>query len=146
MLRSTVRVSLSQYMSRYHSACKFLLLLFIAAEVCKGQSSPFTPELLQTLRQVQGTASTSQAGYKFLEHLSDEIGPRLPGSPQAAAAVEYMTSQLQRLGLEVSHEPVTVPHWIRGEERAELVSFAGMVPGVRQKIVITALGGLRASP
>src|SRR5262249_44639400 len=38
------------------------------------------------------------------------------------------------------------PHWVRGEERAELVDFPGMASGSPQKIVVTALGGSVPTP
>ena len=101
---------------------------------------------MEELRELQQTAITSRSGYDFLEHLSDEIGPRLPGSPQAQAAVEYVSAEFKRLGLEVRKEPVTVPHWVRGEERAELVKFPGGTEGLTQKIVVTALGGSVPTP
>jgi carboxypeptidase Q len=132
----------------YHSVFKFLLLVLIAGKICRAQDqpSPFTPELLQTLRQLQQTARSNNVDYEVLEHVSDQIGPRLSGSPQETTTVDYMKSQFQRLGLKVSEEAVKVPHWVRGDERAELVSFAGMVPGARQKVVITALGGSVPTP
>jgi len=132
-----------------HQNCiyKIFVLLGGLAGICSAQEkSPFTPDLMRTLQQMQRAASASEVGYDFLEHLSDEIGPRLPGSPQAAAAVDYLTVQFQRLGLQVSNEPVVVPHWVRGDERAELVQFPGMRPGLSQKIFVTALGGSVPTP
>ncbi len=35
-----------------------------------------------------------------------------------------------------------MPHWVRGEEHAELVAYPGQVPGTQQKIVVTALASL----
>ena len=49
---------------------------------------------------------------------------------------------MRKLGLEVSLEPVSVPHWVRGEERAALVSYPGQAPGTEQKIVVTALASV----
>ena len=39
-------------------------------------------------------------------------------------------------------EPVSVPNWIRGEERAALISYPGQAPGTQQKIVVTALASV----
>jgi Zn-dependent M28 family amino/carboxypeptidase len=39
-----------------------------------------------------------------------------------------------------------VPHWVRGEEKAELVEWPGMAPATTQKIVLAALGGSIATP
>ena len=38
-------------------------------------------------------------------------------------------------------QKVTVPHWVRGEEKGELVEWEGMAKGTTQKVVLTALGG-----
>lgn len=84
--------------------------------------------------------------YQQLSHLTENIGARPSGSPQAKAAVEYVAAELRRLGLEVRLQPVTVPHWVRETESAALVEYAGMVPGATQKIVLTALGGSPSTP
>jgi carboxypeptidase Q len=52
------------------------------------------------------------------------VGPRLTGSPQAAAAVELMRQEMKDLGLDNVHlEPTVVGHWVRGEiEEGEIIS------------------------
>ena len=81
-----------------------------------------------------------------LRHLTDNIGPRLSGSPQAGQAVEYVAAQMRALGAEVTLEKAKVPHWVRGTETAEVVSWPGQTPGTTQKVVLTALGGSVATP
>src|SRR5215472_958425 len=115
--------------------------LFLSLKILIAQSSP-----IATLDRIHQAALTSDYGYRVLDHLSNVIGPRMTGSPQAAAAVAYVSDEFKRLGLIVSHEPVTVPHWIRGEECAELTDFPGMAPGAPQIIVVTALGGSVPTP
>ena len=58
----------------------------------------------------------------------------------------YVSAELRRLGLDVRLEEVQVPHWVRGEERAELVSYPGQAATAAQKLVVTALGGSVATP
>lgn len=84
--------------------------------------------------------------YSFLETLSNSIGPRLSGSPQADAASRYVAQQMRDLGLKVELQPVSVPHWIRGDGVAELVDYPGQVAGSTQRIDITALGHSRGTP
>jgi carboxypeptidase Q len=88
----------------------------------------------------------STYGYEQVRFLSNNIGPRLSGSPQAAAAVEYIAQQMRELGLDVRLEPVTVRHWVRGREEAELVRYPGQVEKTSQKILVTALGNTVATP
>ncbi|HEY2324815.1 MAG TPA: M20/M25/M40 family metallo-hydrolase [Thermoanaerobaculia bacterium] len=85
-------------------------------------------------------ALASNSAWDTLAHLTDNIGPRLTGSRNAAVAVTYTTERLREWGIDVHDEKVMVPHWVRGEERASLVSHND------QKIVLTALGGSVATP
>jgi hypothetical protein len=106
----------------------------------------FPQELESQLIRIHKAALDSGYSYAELAHLTENIGPRISGSPQAAAAVEYVAGELKRLGLDVRLEPVSVPHWVRGAESGELTQFPGQVPGTTQKIVLTALGGSVATP
>ena len=81
-----------------------------------------------------------------LRHLTDNIGPRISGSPQAAHAVEYVAAEMRALGAEVHLEKTMVPHWVRGAETAELLAWPGQTPATTQKIIVTALGGSGATP
>jgi hypothetical protein len=65
---------------------------------------------------------------------------------QADAGVRYLAAQLNALGLKVRLEPVTVAHWVRGEESAALVDWPGRMAETTQKIVLTALGMSVATP
>ena len=106
----------------------------------------FSAQTLGDLKKLQQAALISDYAYKQVAHLSDNIGPRLSGSPQAAKAVEYVASELKAIGCEVQLEKVIVPHWVRGEETAALVQFPGMAEGTTQKILLCALGGSVATP
>jgi carboxypeptidase Q len=106
----------------------------------------FPPLLLQQLSAVKAAALNDDYAYRQLAHLTENIGPRQTGSPQATAAAQYVADELRKLGLDVRLQPVTVPHWVRGAETAALVEYPGMVPGATQKIVLTALGGSSSTP
>jgi len=106
----------------------------------------FPPLLLQQLSAIKAAALNDDYAYRQLAHLTENIGPRPTGSPQARAAAEYVAAELRKLGLEVTLQQVTVPHWVRGTETAALIEYAGMVPGATQRIVLTALGSSTATP
>jgi len=106
----------------------------------------FPPLLLQQLSAIKAAALGDDYAYRQLAHLTENIGPRPTGSPQARAAAEYVADELRHLGLDVRLQPVTVPHWVRGAETAALVEYPGMVPGTTQKIVLTALGASASTP
>ncbi len=106
----------------------------------------FSTQTLADLKRLQQAALSSDYAYREVAHLSDNIGPRLSGSAQAAKAVEYVAGELKAIGCEVQLEKAMVPHWVRGEETAALVQFPGMADGTTQKIVLCALGGSVATP
>src|SRR6266480_3911174 len=134
----------------------FLFLLVppahILAQPRVAMSSPsstpavFSLQTLSELKQLQHAALDSDHAYRQVAHLANNIGPRLSGSAQAAKAVEYVAGELKALGCEVQLEKVMVPHWVRGEETAALVQFAGQAPNTTQKIVLCALGDSVATP
>ncbi len=99
-----------------------------------------------TLASIRDTAMKSDWAYERLADMTDLIGPRLSGSPGAAAAVNQVADAMRKLGATVTLQPTKVPHWVRGEEKAELVDYDGRPNGVTQKIVLTALGGSGATP
>jgi carboxypeptidase Q len=111
-----------------------------------GGKSAWTPEQLGTMERLRDAAMKDPYALNELRHLTDKIGPRLSGSPQAQQAVDYVAGEMRALGAEVTLEKATVPHWIRGEEKGELTSWPGQTPGTTQKVVLTALGGSVATP
>src|SRR5438094_2961218 len=130
----------------------FVLLLFTAASSLpqvRQSATPaitYPPQLTADLKELQQAALASDYAYRQLAHLTDNIGPRLSGSPQAEAAVEYLAREMRRLGLEVKLQKLMVPHWVRGEETGALVKYPGQAAGTTQKIILTALGGSVATP
>src|SRR3989441_5763272 len=106
----------------------------------------FSPQTLADLKRLQQAALSSDYAYRQVAHLSNNIGPRLTGSAQAAKAVEYVANELKAIGCAVQLEKVMVPHWVRGEENAALVQFPGQAPETTQKIVLCALGPSVATP
>jgi len=93
-----------------------------------------------TSERILHRAIEASRAYETLSHLSDDIGPRLSGSRNAALAVDWTTKRFREWGIDATNEPVMVPHWVRGRESAKLVSHND------QNIVLTALGGSVATP
>src|SRR6478752_10252884 len=128
-----------------------VLLLAVLAFSASAQNAAPTPPLysdasIADLVRLQKAAVASDYAYNQTAYLSNNIGPRLSGSAQAARAVEYVAAEMRKLGLDVRLQKVSVPHWVRGDEKAEIVEFPGMAAGTTQKVIITALGGSIATP
>ncbi|MBN1827139.1 MAG: M20/M25/M40 family metallo-hydrolase [Candidatus Eisenbacteria bacterium] len=80
-------------------------------------------------------ALRSDLAYAKLSHLSTRIGHRLCGSHALEEAITWAEETMRRDGLaNVRSEPVMVPCWVRGEERAELLT------PVRRELKILGLG------
>ena len=128
-----------------------LLVLFpslLLAQIRKppAEAAPFAPELVRQLESLRDAALASDYAYHQLAYLTENIGARPTGSPQADAAARYVAETMRAAGLEANLEEITVPHWVRGAETAELVGWHGQTPGTVQKIVVTALGGSTSTP
>jgi carboxypeptidase Q len=79
--------------------------------------------------------------WDLLEGLTTEVGQRQAGTEAEARAREWAVRRLTALGFANVHvEPFDMPVWVRGEERAEIVS------PFPQRLVLTALGNSGATP
>ena len=120
-----------------------LLASFLSATLL-AQSHDHEQPYLETARQITRTALAEGQAYRLLAELT-AFGPRLSGSPQAAAAVEWSRQTMLQLGFDnVRLQDVMVPHWVRGpiEEAAIINSTTrGTVP-----LSVCALGGSIATP
>jgi carboxypeptidase Q len=98
-----------------------------------------------TLGRIRDAAMSSDWAWQHLSELSDKIGPRLSGSPQLVAAVAQLAEAMRATGARVTLAPVRVPHWVRGEESAELIEYPGRPAGLSQRLHLTALGASSAT-
>ncbi len=116
------------------------------AQMLNPSPGAWTPAQIANMERLRDAALSDPYALTELRHLTDNIGPRLAGSPQAQHAVEWVADEMRALGATVTIEKTTVPHWVRGAETAELTAWPGMTPSTTQKIVLTALGGSVATP
>jgi carboxypeptidase Q len=92
-----------------------------------------------TIRRIFNEALSNRSSYEQLRYLSNEIGGRLSGSPEAEKAVVWAKAEMDKLGVDrVYLQEVMVPHWVRGPKEE-----AAIVPGKGKKIEVPvcALGG-----
>lgn len=83
-------------------------------------------------------AAADAAGARAWERLAllcDEVGSRPAGSAAYREAVEMTSGWLREDGASVKIEPVTVPVWIRGEERLDMIRPRS------ERLPVLALGG-----
>ncbi|HET7452389.1 MAG TPA: M20/M25/M40 family metallo-hydrolase [Thermoanaerobaculia bacterium] len=83
-----------------------------------------------------GGALTSATGEESLRYLTDRVGPRLTGTPEASRAIAWAVEQMRAIGLANVHtEPFTLRRgWMRGT-----ASFSITEP-VRRTLRVVAYG------
>ncbi len=84
--------------------------------------------------QILGAALVDVEGWAKLEYLATEIGNRLSGSQSLEQAIDWAYENMKREELHVQKLPVKVPHWVRGEESAQLIT------PVKRRLPILGLG------
>jgi hypothetical protein len=91
--------------------------------------------------RLRDAALKDDLAYEITEGLTTEIGPRLAGTDAEARARTWAVAKLRALGFRnVRVETFPLPVWVRGEERAEIVS------PFPQPLELTALGNSGATP
>ncbi|MEO7823673.1 MAG: M28 family metallopeptidase [Gemmatimonadaceae bacterium] len=84
--------------------------------------APLTSSYRAAADRIIGAALADSAAWNRTAALTDKFGHRLSGSKSLEDALDWIMAEMKRDGLEnVRGEPVTVPHWVRGEESATLV-------------------------
>jgi carboxypeptidase Q len=119
------------------------LVLAAVASAALGQVPPADgtdTSILMTYRPIADSliqaATRDSAAYTRLGKLVDTFGPRLSGSSNLEAAIDWILAEMKADGLRnVRGERVMVPHWVRGAESAELVKPRAM------RLPMLGLGG-----
>jgi len=91
-------------------------------------------------RKIYTEALINGKAYGWVDHLSNKIGHRLSGSPQAEKAVEWTRKAMTEIGCDTIYlQECMVPHWVRGEkEKAAVTSSLNKAP---VPLTVCALGG-----
>jgi Zn-dependent M28 family amino/carboxypeptidase len=91
--------------------------------------------------QLRARALSDDTGYKIVESLTTEVGPRVAGGPNDARGVAWAVAKFKSLGFDkVYTEPVTYPLWERHSEHGAIVS------PYPQPLSLTALGYSAGTP
>ncbi len=103
-----------------------IILLFI--------NSLVTAQHKQTWYNIIGSAFVDNDSYRVLGRLCDESGGRLMGTPGNLKAMDILSEELQKHGINVKREKIKVPGWVRGDDEVILKS------PVEKKLKAIALG------
>lgn len=114
-----------------------LLAIAIAMPAGAAQRETRIPDAaLAAVPALREQALASDLGWRVVESLTTEVGPRLAGSDADARAVRWAREKFKALGYDkVWTEPVTFPKWERRGERAAVLGAHA------QPLAVIALGG-----
>ena len=132
---------------------KILFLIFVSFFVssCNTKSNQKVTQNFSSEERIDSTNIKSLfnsvlkdgKSFEWLRDLTQNIGGRLSGSPEAAKAVVWGEKLMNTIGLDsVWLQPVMVPHWVRGEKEIAMYS----ANGIQKNVPICALGFSIATP
>src|SRR5688572_23770937 len=99
-----------------------LLLLFASAGAA-DKPVEFARADLSAADSLRQRALSDSTAHDLVSSLTTEVGTRPSGSAGDKAAVAWGLREMRRLGFEnVRAEPVTVPHWVRGEAQFAVIA------------------------
>jgi carboxypeptidase Q len=102
---------------------------------------PQPPAISDLAASLRDAALQDNVAWDITEGLTTEVGPRLAGTEAEERARQWAVARLRDLGFHnVRVEPFDMPVWVRGAERADIVS------PFPQPLVVTALGRSAATP
>jgi len=100
--------------------------MLLAASPASAQSG-IASQYGNVANQIIAAALQDSSAFQRMSELVDRFGNRLSGSDNLERAIDWILDEMRRDGLDnVRGEPVMVPHWVRGEESAELLEPRSM--------------------
>jgi carboxypeptidase Q len=122
---------------------KATILCFIASALLQPDLIAQSDSVM--IRKIYNEALTNGKCYSNLDYLSNKIGGRLSGSPQAQQAVDWAFKAMKEAGADTVYlQECLVPHWIRGtKEHGKVISNNA---SENKELSIVALGGSIGTP
>jgi carboxypeptidase Q len=113
----------------------------VRAEV-KPAKGPDEDGTKAALVKIAGEGMLDSHAFQFLTELSDDVGARVTGSPQAQKAVEWGVAKMNAIGLENVHAEKWQlwRGWTRGTAQAELLT------PIRRPMHVDAMGWTGSTP
>ncbi|MGD0401931.1 MAG: M20/M25/M40 family metallo-hydrolase [Candidatus Acidiferrales bacterium] len=130
-------------------ACAAALVFAIArpAVSAAGQSAPANSAqiddgTLKSLADVAGAGMMESDTYENLRELSDDIGGRVTGSPEAAKAIAWGVEKMKAIGL----ENVQAESWQLSRGWTRISADAELISPIHRRLMIDAMGWVGSTP
>src|SRR5580704_1082033 len=130
-------------------ACAAALVFMLArpsasapGQSATGSSAQLDDGTLKSLAAVAGAGMMETDTYENLRELSDDIGARVTGSPEAAKAIAWGVDKMKAAGLENVHAETwqLSRGWTRVSARAEIVA------PIHRSVMVDSLGWVGSTP
>jgi len=121
-----------------------LVIALPAASDQSGTESAATADdgTLKSLGAVAGAGMMETDTYETLRELSDDIGARLTGSPEAARAITWGVEKMKSAGLENVH----TESWKLSRGWTRVSAHAEMIAPIRRRLMIDSMGWVGSTP
>jgi carboxypeptidase Q len=119
-----------------------LAALLLLASALPTPAAPPDDSSKSSLVKIAGYSTMDSPAFGYLTQLSDAIGPRLTGSPEAQKAVDWSLAQMKSIGLQnVRAEKWHLwKGWTRGPAQAEMLS------PLHRPLAVSAMGWSGSTP
>jgi carboxypeptidase Q len=115
-----------------------LAITFLAATSASAapRQTPAADSTKSALVQIAGHATMDSRAFEYLTELSDNIGSRVTGTPEAQKAIDWSLDQMKSIGLQNVHaEKWTLwKGWTRGSAQAD------MLAPLHRPLAVSAMG------
>ncbi|HCT51610.1 MAG TPA: carboxypeptidase [Balneola sp.] len=121
---------------------KLYPLFFVLLTPFLAISQPLVKHNVEkTANDLIKSALSNNIGFERLAHLTDYYGPRLSGSEVLENGIDWVVQEMKKDDFDkVWTQPVTVPHWVRGNESATLTA------PITKNLPMASLGGSVGTP
>jgi carboxypeptidase Q len=130
-------------------ACAAVLVFAIARSAASapgqsatGSSAQLDDGTLKSLAEVAGAGMMETDTYENLRELSDDIGARVTGPPEAAKAIAWTVEKMKGIGLENVH----TESWQLSRGWTRISASAEMLSPIRRPLMIDAMGWVGSTP
>jgi carboxypeptidase Q len=107
-----------------------------------GPASPAQDGTLPALTAIAGQGMMSPESYDDLAELSDYIGGRVTGSPEAAKAIEWGMAKMKAIGLENVH----AENWKLSRGWTRVSADVELLSPIRRRLLADSMGWVGSTP
>src|SRR5579862_139487 len=113
-----------------------ITLLAATSASAAPRQTPAADSTKSALVQIAGHATMDSRAFEYLTELSDNIGSRVTGTPEAQKAIDWSLEQMKSIGLQnVRAEKWSLwKGWARGSAQAD------MLAPLRHPLAVSAMG------